>query len=64
MHSILARWHEKTLLTVRDVREGDGAKPQRVTPAKGKFTPMDPALISKLEKDARKKLLSEGSEKA
>ena len=63
LNSILARWHEKGLLTVRDVRAGDGAAQPRVTPAKGKFKPMDDTLISKLERDARKKLLSEGSEK-
>ena len=62
LNSILARWHEKGLLTVRDVRAGDGAAQLRVTPAKGKYQPMSAAVISKIERDARKKLLSEGSE--
>ena len=62
LNSILSRWQAKGFLTVRDVRAGDGAAPQRMTPAKGKFTPMNDAVISKLERDARKKLLTEGSE--
>ena len=62
LNSILARWHEKGLLTVRDVRAGDGAAQPRFTPAKGKYKPMSEAVISKIEQDARKKLLAEGSE--
>lgn len=61
LHSILARWQEKGLFTPDAVKKGDGGKKTQggVTPAQGKYKPMDGAVISDLEKKALKKLMGE-----
>ncbi len=51
MNSILARWQEKGLFTVEDVRRGDGARPQ--TPQQKKKS------VGNAERDALRRLMGE-----